>query len=232
MSDCGHEHEDSAYVLGALSLGDRTAYERHLPGCASCRQSVRQLAGLPGLLARVPIEVFDDRRNQPPVPDTLLPALVRRARQAQRRRMSIVAGIAAAAVIAVAIGTAVVTNNDDGPPSASPTVAARTAAPERLTPVGAQPISGWVSLTPVTWGTRLDLDCTYATASPGYPAETRTWTYSMVVTHTDGRREEVTSWKALPGRTIHLSTGTAATLEDIKDVTIRASDGHTVLRLR
>jgi hypothetical protein len=230
MSGCGHEHEDGAYVLGALSPADRTAFERHLPGCASCQQSVRQLAGLPGLLARVPIEVFEDPRNQPPVPDTLLPSLLRGARHAQRRRTYVVAGVAAAALTAVAIGSAVATHTDDGPPSASPTVAPRTAAPQQLTPVGAQPISGWVSLTPVKWGTRLDLDCTYATASPGY--SDTTWTYSMVVTRADGSTEEVTSWRALPGKTIHLSTGTAATLGDIKDVTIRASDGRTVLRLR
>lgn len=230
MSECGHEHEAGAYVLGALSPADRTAFERHLPGCTSCQQSVRQLAGLPGLLARVPVEVFEDPHNQPPVPDTLLPSLLRRARQTQRRRMYAVAGLAAAVVAAVAIGTAAVTNTHDGPPSASPTVAPRTAAPEQFTPVGAQPISGWVSLTPVKWGTRLDLDCTYASADHDYSA--KTWTYSMVVTHADGRTEDVTSWRALPGETIHLSTGTAATLGDIVDVTIRADDGSTVLKLR
>lgn len=230
MSDCGHAHEDGAYVLGALSPADRKAFERHLPGCTSCQQSIRQLAGLPGLLARVPVEVFEDPHHQPPVPDTLLPSLLRRARQTQRRRMYVVAGVAAAAVTAVAIGTAVVTNTDEGPPSASPTVAPRTAAPEQFTSIGAQPISGWVSLTPVQWGTRLDLNCTYAIEGPGYSA--KNWTYSMVVTHADGSTEEVTSWKALPGKTIHVSAGTAAALDDISNVTIQASDGRTVLKLR
>ncbi|MET1038179.1 MAG: zf-HC2 domain-containing protein [Aeromicrobium sp.] len=230
MSGCGHAHEDGAYVLGALSPADRTAFERHLPGCVSCQQSVRRLAGLPGLLARVPIEMVEDAGNQPPVPDTLLRSLLRRARRVRRRRTYVMVGVAAVALTAVAVGTAAVTTHDDGAPSASPTVATRTATPERLTPVGAQPISGWVSLTPVAWGTRLDLDCAYDTASPGYPDTS--WTYRMVVTHADGSTEDVTSWTALPGTTIHLSAGTAATVGDIVDVTVRDGDGRTVLKLR
>lgn len=230
MSACGHEHEDGAYVLGALSPADRTAFERHLPVCVTCQQSIRQLAGLPGLLARVPIGVLEAPHSQPPVPGTLLPSLLRRARQTRRRRMYLAAGVAAAVLAVVATGTAMVTSTDGGPPSASPTAALRTAAPQQLTPVGAQPISGWVSLTPVAWGTRLDLDCTYATANPGY--SDKTWIFSMVVIHTDGTSEKVASWRALPGKAIHVSTGTAATRRDIKDVLVLASDGHTVLTLR
>jgi len=230
MSDCGHEHEDGAYVLGALSPADRTEFERHLPGCASCRDSVRQLAGLPGLLARVPVEVLDSGELPLPLPDTLLPSLLRRARRSRRRRTFATAGLAAAAIAAVvAIGTAVVLQ-DDGTPSATPTVAPSTAAPQQLRPVGAQRISGWLSLTPVDWGTRLDLDCTYGTGRPGYSDQS--WTYTIVVVRSDGSTEELTSWKALPGKTVHVSAGTEATLGEIKDVTIRGSDGRTVLRLR
>lgn len=230
MSDCGHEHEDGAYVLGALTPADRTAFERHLTGCSSCQGSVRQFAGLPGLLARVPIEVVEDPRDPPPVPDTLLPSLQRRMRRARLRRMYVAAAAVAVVLAAAAIGTAAVTNTGEAPPSASSTVAPRTAAPEQFTPVGEQPISGWVSLTPVGWGTRIDLDCTYASVNEEYGASD--WTYRMVVTHADGRTEDVTSWRALPGKTIHLSTGTAAARGDIQDVTIEDSDGRTVMRLR
>jgi hypothetical protein len=229
MSDCGHEHEDGAYVLGALSPADRIAFERHLPGCPACERSVRQLAGLPGLLARVPVEVLDSSELRTPLPDTLLPALLRRARRTQRRRTLAVVGLAAAALTAVAIGTAVVAH-DDGTPSVTPTVGQSTAAPEQFQPVGAQPISGWVSLTPVAWGTRIDLNCTYADPGSGYSE--KSWTYTMVVTRSDGSTEQVTSWKAIAGKTFHLSAGTAATLGQIADVTIRGSDGRTVLRLR
>ena len=45
---------DAAYVLGALSPEQRKEFEEHLGGCQACRDAVVELAGLPGLLARVP----------------------------------------------------------------------------------------------------------------------------------------------------------------------------------
>ncbi|WP_212754237.1 zf-HC2 domain-containing protein [Nakamurella aerolata] len=48
---------DGAYVLGALSAEDRRAFEMHMGACAACRRAVAELAGLPGLLARVDPQV-------------------------------------------------------------------------------------------------------------------------------------------------------------------------------
>jgi sugar phosphate isomerase/epimerase len=42
---------DAAYVLGALSPQDSAAFEAHLGHCERCARSVRELTGLPGLLA-------------------------------------------------------------------------------------------------------------------------------------------------------------------------------------
>ncbi|HRD63345.1 MAG TPA: zf-HC2 domain-containing protein, partial [Nocardioides sp.] len=95
LEGCGHEHEDGAYVLGALSPEDRVGFERHLPGCPTCTEAIRELAGLPGLLARVPVDILDADQLPTPVPDTLLPALVRRARRTRRRRMWISTGLVA-----------------------------------------------------------------------------------------------------------------------------------------
>ena len=125
MTTCGHDHEDGAYVLGALSPEDRVAFERHLPGCPECAQSVRELAGLPGLLARVPVEILDPEKLPMPVPETLLPALVRRVRRSQRRRTWIAGGLVAAAAT-IAIGAVVVApwaTVTTTPASAAPTVA-------------------------------------------------------------------------------------------------------------
>jgi anti-sigma factor RsiW len=44
---------DAAYVLGALSSAERRDFERHLHSCPRCTQAVSELAGMPGLLARV-----------------------------------------------------------------------------------------------------------------------------------------------------------------------------------
>jgi hypothetical protein len=230
MTDCGHEHEDGAYVLGALSPEDRIAFERHLPGCPECARSVRELAGLPGLLARVPVEIVDpDAAPRTPVPDTLLPALVRRARSSRNRRRWIAGGLAAAAVAAGVVVVTTVAGGDHAPPSAGPSASATTATAEPFKPVGAEPISGWISLTPVGWGTRLDLVCSYADEH-GY-GDTSGTTYLMYVVHADGSTEQVASWKALPGKTMRLSAATAATVRDIADVEVRTASGRTVLEL-
>ncbi|MEV6237646.1 zf-HC2 domain-containing protein [Lentzea sp. NPDC051838] len=45
---------DVAYLMGSLSPEDRRAYERHLEVCPPCEHAVRQLAGMTGILSRVP----------------------------------------------------------------------------------------------------------------------------------------------------------------------------------
>jgi hypothetical protein len=233
MTNCGHEHEDGAYVLGALSPEDRFAFERHLSGCDDCARSVRELAGLPGLLARVPVEIVDPDQEPLPVPDTLLPALVRQVRQRQRRRTWITSGlVAAAAAVAIgAVGVATLGNDDNGPSQAGPPVTApTTAAAVRLNAIGSEPISGWLSLTPVGWGTRLDLTCSYAQEGSDAYHDQAPPTYTMYVTRDDGTTEQVASWKGLPGKTMHLEAATSANAGDISDVEVRAG-GTPVLEL-
>jgi anti-sigma factor RsiW len=236
-SPCEHAHEDGAYVLGALSPEDRLAFERHLPGCADCAQSVRELAGIPGLLARVPVEMVEAGPLAAPVPDTLLPALVRRVRRTERRRTWVTAGLAgiAAAAAVVAFGFATL-GNDDGSPDALPPAhssaptAPSTAPAEVMRPVGDEPISGWLSLTQVGWGTRLDLTCSYASDSHDY--DDPSWsTYAMYVHTADGAVEQVASWRALPGKTMQLAAATAAARADITSVEVRTSSGDRVLEL-
>jgi hypothetical protein len=50
---CAQTLEVGAYVLGALSPGERDAFEKHLGECAICREEVAELAVLPGLLGRI-----------------------------------------------------------------------------------------------------------------------------------------------------------------------------------
>lgn len=224
---CPHEHDAGSYVLGALSPDDRVTYERHLSGCDECARAVRDVAGLPGLLARVPVEVVEPADLPLPVPDTLLPSLVRRARRSRRRRTWVTTGLVAAAA-AVAIGAVGVATLDDDDPGPAPSAARTTAPPELMEPIGDEPVSGWISLTQVGWGTRLDLTCKYSRTSSSYE-ESDEPTYAMYVTRTDGTTEQVASWKALPGKTMQLAAATAASAEDISSVVVRTSDGHTVL---
>lgn len=224
---CEFAHFDGSYVLGSLSPADRSAFERHLADCADCAQSVREFAGLPGLLAKVSPEVLESDGAPEPVPVTLLPALVAEARHTQRRRTAVLAGLVAAAAVVVAGGSAVALNVlDDQPPPAGQSAPPATSPGRQMTSIDSETVTGTLALTSVAWGTRLDLVCTYA-------PEHEVWdgaTYSMVVHTRDGRVEQVATWKVLAG-TMRLPGATSATLADITSVEVLTSDGDPVLTL-
>ncbi len=230
---CEHGHLDGAYVLGALSASERQEFERHLLGCEECARSVRELAGLPGLLAHARAEDLEPVAV-PPLPDTLLPALVRRVRVAQRRRSALVAAVAAG-VTALAVGGLGAGGAFGGgapaatAPSTSTSAAAGPAAVP-MVPVGPGPVSAEVVLAPVPWGTRLELTCSYLGEQEEYAARPDA-TYALVVRTRDGRTEQVATWHGLPGRTMHVSAATATRRGDIASVEMRTSDGLVVLRL-
>ncbi len=57
LPHCGEVRlELGVYVLGAIAAGDRSAVGAHLACCADCRDELAELAGLPGLLSRVPAD--------------------------------------------------------------------------------------------------------------------------------------------------------------------------------
>lgn len=216
---CEYAHLDGVYVLGALAAGERAAYERHLPGCAECTRALRDLAGIPGLLGRVQPETVEQLQPADPVPTTLLPAMQAEVRRDRgRRRVLVGSFVAAAAVLlallAVGIGT---TLGDDAP-------AQRLAAAQRMEPLGTAS-SGWVSLTERRWGTRIDLTCTYEGPVSG-PAS-----YVLVVTSTDGRSEEVGTWRTAEGVEVHVTMATAVPPGEIASVEVRTASGYSVLRL-
>lgn len=237
---CGFAHDDGAYVLGALSPAERREFERHLRGCAECSRAVGELAGLPGLLGRVDAGLVTELETDDPVPATLLPALAREVRHAQRRRTWAAAGLAAAAVVVVAVVTGVTMWQVAGDQAAAPAVPATTssaadpAPPDAVSlsmrPVGVVPVRATVSLEQVAWGTRLGLSCTYDTASVEYELP-REVDYTLFVRTRDGRAERVGSWRSVDGLPMQLSAATAATPEELASVEVRTADGRVVLRL-
>ena len=221
---CEFAQDDAAYVLGALPPAERLAFERHLTTCADCAAAVRQIAGLPGLLGRLPLESVESAPEPEPLPATLLPRLVQDVRRAQRRRHWAIGLAAAAAVVAIgAAGATVlaVTAEDEPPP---------TARAQTMTPLDQDRVDASVALTSVAWGTRLDLTCSYDEPGGGYHEETPP-TYSLVVRTIDGAVEQVATWKALPGRTMHLTGATALDAEQIESVEVRTAAGRPVLEL-
>jgi Putative zinc-finger len=233
MSDCALSHSDAAYVLGSLSPTDRLEFERHLPGCESCRRSVAELAGLPGLLARVPVEQVEAPVPFEPLPATVLPALVAVVRREQRRKTVLVMLGAAAAIAVVALGVgALQAARDDGRvPEAAPTSASPTVAPAQpMDVVHDYGMRADVSLTPVGWGTKVLLTCSYPEPDGDY-GDGHAYEYRLVAFTGDGKSDKVMTWTAVPGKTMSLPGSTAAVLDDITHVEVQSEHGRTILRL-
>jgi anti-sigma factor RsiW len=226
---CPYAMTDAAYVLGSLSPAERKDFESHLDECPECSLAVRDLAGLPGLLARVDPEVFEGMPKEP-VPDTLLPRLGRAVRRRQYHRTWLTAGVAAAAAAAITVGgSMVLQRGDTGAPVADPPSSIVTPSGTPMTPFGSDPMSASVALTSVQWGTRLDLTCSYPDwrGRGGYASGS----YALVVHTTDGSSERVATWHGLPGKTMHLTGSTSARAADIRSVEVVHVGGAPVLHL-
>lgn len=216
---------DAAYVLGALGSADRRAFETHLGDCERCRAAVAELASMPGLLsrARPETESFGDPSAADgtaiaPGPAVDLVDLVTRRRGRQRafRRRLVLAVAAAVAVVAVAVGVPVLV----GLPSATASLA--------LAPVEESTMTAVVDLSPVAWGTRISVECAYP-AGETWGGEDGPWSYALVVTDEAGRSSQVSTWQAVPGKTVQIDAATAVPLEQIASLEVRKADGETIL---
>ena len=199
---CEFARQDGSYVLGALSPTERKDFEQHLASCDECARSVRELAGLPGLLSRVDPDVLASPPVGEPVPETLLPALIHQVRRSQQRRRMATVGLAVAAAVAVIVGSLAVTGVIGGgsghEPAAAPPPSAGTALPagQSMLPIGHVDLRGTLAFTSVLWGTKLDLTCTYG--GGGEYGTPPVQTYEMFVRTADGHVQQVASWRGLP----------------------------------
>ncbi|OIJ28215.1 zf-HC2 domain-containing protein [Nocardioides luteus] len=245
----GSAHErfaewDASYVLGALSPSDRRAYERHLTGCALCRDAVAELAGMPGLLGALSREeaeeLLEDSAAQvaaPPLAD--LAGAVRRARL-RRRGLA-----AAAAVVLLAGGTAIggLLLDRDGAreplatPPGSATPSASTGTNVRtvdLRPVGSVDMWAQLVVTPTSWGTKLKWSCHYP-PQPGQspPASSEFQgepvTYDLVLVGRDGARTVAGSWTWSGGETLGLDASSAVPIADVERVEITLDGEDTAV---
>ncbi|MEO5833152.1 MAG: zf-HC2 domain-containing protein [Nakamurella sp.] len=216
MSDDPFRTWDGPYVLGALSPDDRSSYEIHLRECAACADAVRRLAGLPGLLARADFPDADDLSVPAEAAPDLLPGLLFAARRERRRRRRVsalgwVAAAACAAGLVVALWL--------------PRTPAGTVALTPMTAVAETAIAGQIGVTGVTWGTKIELKCSYPSDESGDER------YDLVVFDRAGNSQTVSSWKVVPGRTATMNASTAVAAADIGRLEIQSADGMTVLAL-
>jgi anti-sigma-K factor RskA len=205
----------AAYVLGALTAAERSAFESHLATCADCRQAVSDLAGIPGLLSRVSP---DDLADPVPVPDTLVPRLLREVRRSGRRRRLLVGGVAAAAIVLAAAGTATVVDRSHHQPTQARQVA--------MTAVVDSPVTASAALVRRPWGTEITMKCRYA--------DTSEWSrpYALVAVDDSGTSYQIGTWVVGPGKTATMSWSVPVQPDHIDRLEIRLMSGTPLLRLR
>jgi anti-sigma factor RsiW len=210
---------DAAYVLGALSSGERLEFEAHLEYCDECAGRVAELAGMPGVLARLDRPSADALRDLPEEPADRHdgPSTVAHLARRVHRRRRLVALTGAAAVVAAGLGGAALGEAALGPSTAAPVVAAT-----RLAPVHGSAVSAELTATAVPWGTKLAWSCSYPATAGGAYARPG---YRLVVTTTAGRTAVVATWAAHGDGASGLAAATSIPRSAIRTVDIRTDAG-------
>lgn len=237
-ADDAYREWDAAYVLGALSPAERHEYEEHLTVCPACAAEVGSIAGLGGLLASVPRDralalLEEEPGREADGPDgeaggeqdsvrQLAAAAVKARRRSRLRLGALLAGTAAAAAaVALVVGTLVSGSQEPG--------RGRVVVLQQTIPTA---IAAQAEIVGEPWGTRIEIECTYARSDPMYPVRSGqppSWEYGMYVTDSDGETSLVATWMGGPGTTMWPTGSTGVALEDIKKVDIRLMKSRTVV---
>ena len=211
---CPHVHDVAAYALGTLDREDRERLEAHLPGCAECQEVLGSVAGLPRLLALVPLDAVQPggtaEEGAPPAArpseamyERLLAAAVTRRRS--RRRIAL-AVAAAVLVVGAGAGTVAVLEARSGP---AVQVVAGSAGQVKAT----------VWLRATSTGTNLRLQLT------GVPAEEHC---RLVVVDRDGHREVASTWVASYAGAATIESSTAVPRSRVSWLRIEAANATLV----
>jgi anti-sigma-K factor RskA len=211
---CGFEYDDAAYVLGALSPAERAAFEQHLPGCASCREAVSNVAVLPGLLRRL----GEPQEPQASAPQSRLPELIGLMHKLRRRRKWQSTAVAVA-VACVALFAGVMAGSLRGPQGPQMIAMEKVAADTAVT--------AEVSTAEVPGGTKVTMRCVY----PVTGKQTRPYTFRLVAVGADGSVEQIGSWMAGPGDDLTVSGTVRFGPDGITRLELRSRDGTALLIL-
>jgi len=171
----------------------------------------------------VPESEPTERYSGTTVVATIDEARRRRAHEKRRRRIFTIGAVLAAACLALVVGLgagrAIWSDSGTGTP---PNLTA-------MTPVGAAevPVAAQISVTPVSGGTRVVMQCQYGDGSGPY---VNSWLLTLVVVAKSGIEVEVTPWKAKPGDEFQVAADTTMSLDQIDRVEIRKADGTPLLK--
>ncbi len=208
--------QDGSYLLGALLPEERRSYEEHLAGCASCSAGLAEVAGLPGLLGRLPADAI--AADDPP-PADVLPALlatVTAERRRTRRRVRLAAAAlatAAAVVAAILIGPGPVVRRPDP-------------AQQSFSRVAGSPVTASVALVDRAWGTEIDMRCSYR--GYVYPAGVP---YELTATDRGGHQHVLATWLVVSDKPVKVVASTSLKRSDLVSLEVRSVLG-AVARLR
>ena len=228
---CDHEHDDGAYVLGALSPAERAAYERHLATCSFCREAVADIAVLPGLLGRLDPADFEkllapdprpprNRRNS--MPDLVMAAQSTRREERRRVRWRLLGSALAAACLALVVGIGAVfwMGRGAGPdPSVPGPTIAMTPANDRVQ------VTARINLAGAAGGTKVDLVCFYNRGD----ARSEPYTIRLMAYGPDEESEQLGSWTATPGKEVQMSGLTHFTDGTLSRLALVRTDDRTLL---
>jgi hypothetical protein len=209
-------HDDAAYVLGALAPDERAAFESHLETCDECRARVAEARATTGLLAGLTVADAGDGEYDPgPIPDTLLPGLLRRADRERARRRWVTGSLAAvAAACAVALAVLLWPSGSSSP---APALAFHQVQPS--------PVSATATLVAKTWGTEIEVHCRYVDdIEQGLP-------YRLIVIDKAHVKHDAGSWTLVPDEEVSFTASTEVPRSQISLVQITLPDGSPILAL-
>ncbi|WP_179469174.1 anti-sigma factor family protein [Mycolicibacterium vinylchloridicum] len=228
-----HEYAlwDAAYVLGSLSCSQRREFEAHLRSCPECAEAVGELSGVPALLSQIDrayVDTIDEYGTHayaalPPLRDQMLATV-----NSHRRRSRAMTWTLAAAVVA----TGVFVGTESNPMVPAPVNEHAPAL--AMTPVKPVSLSATVTLSRRPWGTRIDMNCTYA-AGPvdvEYDAGRADGKLAMVAVGRDGSHVQLATWTAHTGTPASPGGSTSMPIDQIASVQVVTADAGAVLLQR
>lgn len=248
---------DAAYVLGALAPQERQAFEEHLQECPRCTEAVRELAALPGLLARAHGSAGDSGAEDAP---------------GSGRDSGTAGSFACSSGFPDSAGAAGGSGAPDSsagaasePPDLLPALLGKVRRQRRIR----RSVTGGVAAVAVAAGVALVVALTLPADSPASPPEppalamsalgeypihaaarleTQPWgtevemsctygggrsgDYSLVAISRDGTETQLATWQALPETTAKVAVGTAMRPADIHTLELRTvRTGKPLMRL-